>query len=147
MINAFIGKLEGDGSVAFIYCHEHGDMSRLGKTLFENFSNEEQVEQLLNSGHCEYPGNNGNKNVWKLPNKKQYASGETFKQCSNKKEYLEEAVEDVQAVYLYVNGKWKYANAMSITPGFVPVQCFSGGNLRKTHNTEKKFKKRIGYSF
>ena len=146
MINAFIGKLQGDGSVAFIYCHDHGDMSRLGQTLMTEYSDEKKLEDLLEKGHCGYPGNN-EKNIWKLANNKQYVGGEQYCYCDSRKEYLEKAIDEVQAAYLMVKGKWRYANAMSTTPGFVAVQKIVGGNLTKVHNSERKFKDQIGSGF
>ena len=142
MINAFIGKLEGDGSVAFIYCHDNGDMSRLGKELVENYDNENKVSELLDQGHCLFPG----KNVvadWKLANNKQYSAGGEPGVCFNKVEFLDKAVEEVQVAYLFSKGKWQYVNALSTTPGFVAARTNYNLNTQKP----KKFHKSIRSSF
>lgn len=139
MINGLIGKLQKDKTVEYIYCHDKADMTQLGEVLLQNYSSEEAVSELLQKGHCHFPGN-ATKNTWELANKKQYKAGDAAQHSFSKKDFLELAIEDVQTVYLFEKGKWKYANALSACPAFVAVRPSAGANFK---TRERKFKKCI----
>jgi hypothetical protein len=140
MVNALVGKLEGDGSVAFIYCHERGGMSELGQVLLENFKEPQDVDTLLQQGHCKFPGV-VEPEKWQIMGQV-YRGGETFKKVDNKRDFLEKAVEEVQAVYLYAKNTWRYANALSNTPSFVAVRSKPGEDLNR-NKSKRPFYTRV----
>lgn len=45
-----IAILRTNGSVRSVYCHWDGNLNGVGKTLFENYPHEHQVERLLVGG-------------------------------------------------------------------------------------------------
>lgn len=144
MENALIGKVQKDKTVAYIYCHEKVDMGMLGSTLLQDYSTEDAVDQLLNAGHCAEPGK-ATSSAWELANKRKYKAGAPCKSCDNKRDFLERAVEDVKVAYLFENGSWKYANALSTTPAFVAVQKVPGSRFKPRN--KRKFCNTITGSF
>lgn len=45
-----IGKKNKDKSITYVYCHHDGYPSWVGKTLFENYKDEEKIDKLLALG-------------------------------------------------------------------------------------------------
>lgn len=52
--NAYVGVVNPDGSIAYIYCHWDGD--RLGDVLQEHYQDEAKVRALIALGDCSSVG-------------------------------------------------------------------------------------------
>ena len=144
MINAFIGKIQKDNSIAYIYCHNKADMSVLGKILIQQYNSEQAVEGLLKAGHCYFPNSTNNGN-WKLANKENFEAGGKCHYCNNKEDFLDKAIEDVQIAYLFEKGKWRYLNALSVTPTFIAARLSPGRKV--TNKSDRNFQSHIVAKF
>jgi len=139
MINALIGKLQGDGSVAFIYCHERGDMPNLGQVLLQDYNTPDNVDTLLQQGHCKFPGN--------LDTAKWNVMGQIYcagnkEEAENKQEFLARGEEEVQALYLYNKDRWQYVNMLSTTPRLTSVRANPGEALNR-NKSKRPFYTRV----
>lgn len=111
---SYIGKLNQDGTVSYIYCHYDGYLEHNGKLLKENYNTPEMVNELLSLGDISYLGQEiGQQQDFSKPNVKwtiAYGRDRGEVDAEQRESLLEDFGNDmgIDYFYLYTDEGWKY---------------------------------------
>ncbi len=117
--NAWIGVLNPDNSVEYIYCH-FGSLSDAGTVLVKSYVDEQKVKELLQLGDISVLGGELNpppgvehsfanpyQNVVVAYGRDRGEVGTKSKVCQTLEQFSEEAKENwIDLIYLYRGGLW-----------------------------------------
>lgn len=105
MINALLGK-EENGIVDYIYWHDCGTPTDIAPLLLKH-----EADNILSRGNITSLGDDKKRQAHVLwaREKPHYAPGGEVMQASVE-DFFEQAMADVQYVYLFKNGVWHYMN-------------------------------------
>jgi len=117
--NAWIGVLNPDNSVEYIYCH-FGSLSDAGTVLIKSYVDEQKVKELLQLGDIsvlggelnppsgvEHSFGNPHQNVVVAYGRDRGEVGTKSKVCQTLEQFAEEAKANwIDLIYLYRGGLW-----------------------------------------
>lgn len=117
--NAWIGALNPDNSVEYIYCH-FGSLSDAGTVLIKSYVDEQKVKELLQLGDIsvlggelnppagvEHSFGNPYQNVVVAYGRDRGEVGTKSKVCQTLEQFAEEAKANwIELIYLYRDGLW-----------------------------------------
>lgn len=116
--NAFIGKVNPDQTVSYIYCHWDGYEEGVGKTLMTHYTNPALIDKLLDLGDLSMLGNipESDPEGWRggsvaedkcLTYRDRGEKQVDKKTVASKDDYYREGKEFmIPYLYLFENGKW-----------------------------------------
>jgi hypothetical protein len=125
-----VGILNSDGTVKSVYVHNDGYPSNVGKTLKQNYTNDEKIKQLIALGNLSFIGKEiGEKHDFDsedyestLAYGRDREERNQFANISNTIKEFEELANDSYAEYVYLwdveNKKWIFKKINSITKNF-----------------------------
>jgi hypothetical protein len=116
---SYIGKLNPDNTVSYIYCHYDGYLKHNGELLNEHYTTEQKVDQLLELGDIsfldvEIGEAQDFKNPttgWTVAYSRDRRDGEAKQRLADLEDYNQDM--GIDYFYLYTNEGWKYSDGSS----------------------------------
>ena len=108
---SFIGKMEEDGSIRYVYCHMEGDVDGVGRLLHEHYRDSDAVEQILDLGAIRILGRDTSADFTTAFHRDWGRKMDSAKMVNTREEYLYAMDKSwIEFAYLLDGGAWLVAH-------------------------------------